>query len=91
MKTATLIVSAADLKIDVERSTLQLANYPEVEIESISDFEISNILAYGVKAYEVRDREDDIVATVMVTEYDEVLLYSDEVDALEEYLKGRVN
>lgn len=83
-RTEQLIVEVPDLKIKDE--CLYVAN-KEIPLQFVEEGDGGVVLSYSVKVYEVRDDEDNLVASLMLDDYGTVCLYVDEVEALKEFIK----
>ena len=83
-RTEQLIVEVPDLKIEDE--CLHIAN-KEIPLQFVEQGDGGIILSYGFRVYEVRDNEDNLVASLMLDHHGTVCLYADEVEALKEFIK----
>lgn len=83
-KTKQLIVEAPDLKIEDE--CLHIAN-KEIPLQFVEQGDGGIILSYGFRAYEVRDDEDNLVASLMLDHHGTVCMYADEVEWLIEFIE----
>lgn len=77
------ILEVPDFRI--ENSSLHFANYPEVQLEFVEDGDGGVLLSYGFKVYDLRDEEDDLVASLMLSQYGQVFVYAEDVPAIEEF------